>query len=133
MSRKEVQSLLWAHDVPAITETNCKKHAKKLQLPATNTHAAGIATDGLKAERSSSSNLPVAIDLTDAGDSEIDSKNGDVMIQGSNDGLASAPSKGNFNQNITKGSSEKTDILTVTHTSHMQGMPDLNIILDPCC
>ena len=124
MSRKQVQSLLWAHDVPAITEINCKKHAKKLKIPATNAYAAGIATDGLKEERSASSNLQIAIDLTDSGDNEIDSKNGDTMVQGSSYGLASTSWKGDFDTNITKANAEESDILTVTHTSRVQGTPD---------
>ena len=50
LSRREVQSLIWAHEVPAITETNCKKHARKLKIPASN--AVEKVTVGVKEENS---------------------------------------------------------------------------------
>eukprot|EP01035_Chromulina_nebulosa_P000194 gene194-288_t len=109
LSRKEVQALVWAHEVPAITETNCKKHAKKLKIPAITTTEKVVV--GLKQENTSASTIfPTAIDLTDSGDSEIESGNGDGMKQGSMYGIASTPSEGDLDSKISKGSSEKNEI-----------------------
>lgn len=115
LSRKEVQTLVWAHEVPAITETNCKKHAKKLKIPAIN--ATEKVVVGLKHENTSASTIfPTAIDLTDSGDSEIESRNGDGMRQGSRYGIASTPSEGDLDSKISKVSSEKNEISKVKHT-----------------